>query len=204
MVSWSAELLAGIVAGYNNSVSFGTTNDASLGGNAGLDAAGNVGINIAAGDSNVQANQLALASASGALATATASSNQAAFGNVTSNNAVHDTIVNTVDVSLSGDATGTYTGTADQVGDVYLDTWDSSPTHPGGSNTGHIDVDNQVQGAQDLGSKASDNEKSLLALVKMLRRQELHVADAARLLEQHIDWEDPRGVDSLRQLVASI
>ena len=62
----------------------------------------------------------------------------------------------------------------------------------------------EVQGAQDLGSKASDNEKSLLALVKMLRRQELHVADAARLLEQHIDWEDPRGVDSLRQLVASI
>ena len=144
-----AETFSNQVAGYNNSVSFGTTNDASLGGNAGLDAAGNVGINIAAGDSNVQANQLALASASGALATATASSNQAAFGNVTSNNAVHDTIVNTVDVSLSGDATGTYTGTADQVGDVYLDTWDSSPTHPGGSNTGHIDVDNQVQGAQD-------------------------------------------------------
>ena len=144
-----AETFSNQVAVYNRTHSYGTTNDASLGGNAGLDAAGNIGMNIAAGDSNVQANQLALASASGALATATASSNQAAFGNYTSNGAVRDTLVNTVDVALSGEGSGTYNGTSDQVGDVYLDTWDSSPTHPGGSNTGHIDVDNQVQGAQD-------------------------------------------------------
>ena len=144
-----AETFSNQVAAYNTTLSYGTTNDASLGGNAGLDAAGNIGINIAAGDSNVQANQLALASASGALATATASSNQAAYGNFTSNDAVRDTIINTVDVALSGDASGTYNGTSDQVGDVYLDTWDSSATHPGGNNTGHIDVDNQAQGAQD-------------------------------------------------------
>ena len=144
-----AETFSNQVAAYNSTHSYGTTNDASLGGNAGLDAAGNIGINIAAGDSNVQANQLALASASGALATATASSNQVAYGNHTSNEAVRDTIVNTVDVALSGDGSGTYNGTSDQVGDVYLDTWDSSATHPGGNNTGHIDVDNQAQGAQD-------------------------------------------------------
>jgi len=144
-----AETFSNQVAAYNSTHSYGTTNDASLGGNAGLDAAGNIGINIAAGDSNVQANQLALASASGALATATASSDQVAYGNHTSNEAVRDTIVNTVDVALSGDGSGTYNGTSDQVGDVYLDTWDSSATHPGGNNTGHIDVDNQAQGAQD-------------------------------------------------------
>ena len=143
-----AETFSNQVAAYNSTHSYGTTNDASLGGNAGLDAAGNIGINIAAGDSNVQANQLALASASGALATATASSNQVAYGNYTSNEAVRDTIVNTVDVVLSGDATGTYNGTSDQVGDVYLDTW-TDEVHPGGDNTGHIDVDNQAQGAQD-------------------------------------------------------
>jgi|GEM_PF-908188 len=144
-----AETFSNQAAIHNSTYSYGTTNDASLGGNAGLDAAGNIGVNIAAGDSNVQANQLALASASGALATATASSNQAAYGNSTSNQPVRDTIENTIDVSLSGQASGTYSGTSDQVGDVYLDTWDSSPTHPGGSNTGHIDVDSQVQGAQD-------------------------------------------------------
>jgi len=143
-----AETFSNQVAAYNTTYSYGTTNDASLGGNAGLDAAGNIGINIAAGDSNVQANQLALASASGALATATASSNQVAYGNHTSNEAVRDTIVNTVDVALSGDATGNYSGTSDQVGDVYLDTW-TDEIHPGGDNTGHIDVDNQAQGAQD-------------------------------------------------------
>jgi hypothetical protein len=143
-----AETFSNQVAAYNTTYSYGTTNDASLGGNAGLDAAGNIGINIAAGDSNVQANQLALASASGALATATASSNQVAYGNHTSNEAVRDTIVNTVDVALSGDATGNYSGTSDQVGDVYLDTW-TDEIHPGGDNTGHIDEDNQAQGAQD-------------------------------------------------------
>jgi len=144
-----AETFSNQIAAYNRTHGYGTTNDASLGGNAGLDAAGNIGINIAAGDSNVQTNQLALASASGALATATASSNQVAYGNYTGNHAVRDTIVNTVDVALSGDGSGSYNGTSDQVGDVYLDTWDSSPTHPGGNNTGHIDVDNQAQGAQD-------------------------------------------------------
>ena len=143
-----AETFSNQVAAYNSTFSYGTTNDASLGGNAGQDAAGNVGINIAAGDNNVQANQLALASASGALATATASSNQAAYGNDTSNEAVRDTIINTVDVALSGDGSGTYNGTSDQVGDVYLDTW-TDEIHPGGDNTGHIDVDNQAQGAQD-------------------------------------------------------
>ena len=144
-----AETFSNQVAAYNTTYSKGTTNDASLGGNAGLDAAGNIGINIAAGDSNVQANQLALASASGALATATASSNQVAYGNYTSNEPARDMIINTVDVALSGEGSGSYNGTSDQVGDVYLDTWDSSATHPGGNNTGHIDVDNQAQGAQD-------------------------------------------------------
>lgn len=143
-----AETFSNQVAAYNSTYSYGTTNNASLGGNAGQDAAGNVGINIGAGDNNVQANQLALASASGALATATASSNQAAYGNDTSNEAVRDTIINTVDVALSGDGSGTYNGTSDQVGDVYLDTW-TDEIHPGGDNTGHIDVDNQAQGAQD-------------------------------------------------------
>lgn len=66
------------------------------------------------------------------------------------------------------------------------------------------EVPKDIAGAQDLGAKAGSAEKSLMALLKMLRRQELHVADATRLLEQHIDWEDSRGVDMLRQLVGNL
>jgi hypothetical protein len=53
-----------------------------------------------------------------------------------------------MEVTLTGTASGTYEGIADQRGDVFLDTWEDQ-THPGGSNTGHVDVDDQVQGAQD-------------------------------------------------------
>ena len=77
-----------------------------------------------------RANQLALASASGALATATASSNQAAYGNYTSNKRSEIPLSTRVDVALAATDPEPTTGTSDQVGDVYLDTWDSSSDSP--------------------------------------------------------------------------
>ncbi len=145
-----AETFSNQAAAGNVTDSYGASNSATLGDNVAKDATGNIGINIAAGGSNVQANQLSIASASGALATATASSNQGVYGNTTNNAAMASDEVETLnaEITLSGSATGSYEGTSDQVGDVYLDTWDEQG-HPGGNNTGHVDVDSEAQGAQD-------------------------------------------------------
>ncbi|MEJ2060321.1 MAG: hypothetical protein P8Y64_07520 [Gammaproteobacteria bacterium] len=54
----------------------------------------------------------------------------------------------------SGNASGDTSGTSDQRGNVYLDIWNAgsngSVTHPTDTGAiGHVDVDNQAQGAQD-------------------------------------------------------
>lgn len=131
---------------YNNENPSSGTNDAFLGDNVGSGFSGNIGVNVVAGNNNAQANQLALAENSGVMALATASSNQSVHDNLSVGQGSTDDAE--MEVVLSGSATGTYKGIADQRGDVYLDTWEDQ-LHPGGSNTGHVDVDDEVQGAQD-------------------------------------------------------
>lgn len=131
---------------YNNENPSSGTNDAWLGDDVGAGFKGNIGVNVVAGNNNAQANQLALAENSGVMALATASSSQAVYNNLSVGQGSTEDA--SMEVTLTGTATGTYEGIADQRGDVYLDTWEDQ-THPGGSNTGHVDVDDQVQGAQD-------------------------------------------------------
>ena len=131
---------------YNNENPSSGTNDAYVGDSVGSGFSGNIGVNVVAGNNNAQANQLALAENSGVMALATASSNQSVHDNLSVGQG--STEGSEMEVSLSGELSGTYEGIADQRGDVYLDTWEEQ-THPGGSNTGHVDVDDQVQGAQD-------------------------------------------------------
>ena len=131
---------------YSNENPSSGTNDAWVGDSVGSGFSGNIGVNVVAGQNNAQANQLALAENSGVMALATASSNQSVHDNLSVGQG--STEGSEMEVSLSGELSGTYEGIADQRGDVYLDTWEEQ-THPGGSNTGHVDVDDQVQGAQD-------------------------------------------------------
>ncbi|MGU2438542.1 hypothetical protein ACTVZD_32630, partial [Pseudomonas aeruginosa] len=83
----------------------------------------------------------------GQYSTAGSAASQTSTGNTTVNSANY--AYGGTYVSLKLNADGSYKGTSDQIGDVYLDTWEGQ-THPGGSNTGHIDVDSQAQGAKDL------------------------------------------------------
>ena len=131
---------------YSNENPSSGTNDAFLGDSVGSGFSGNIGVNVVAGNNNAQANQLALAENSGVMALATASSNQSVHDNLSVGQGSTDDAE--MEVVLSGSATGAYKGIADQRGDVYLDTWQDQ-LHPGGSNTGHVDVDDEVQGAQD-------------------------------------------------------
>lgn len=131
---------------YRNENPSSGTNDAWVGDSVGSGFSGNIGVNVVAGNNNAQANQLALAENSGVMALATASSNQAVYNNLSVGQG--STEESEMEVTLTGTASGTYEGIADQRGDVYLDTWEEE-IHPGGANTGHVDVDSDAQGAQD-------------------------------------------------------
>lgn len=161
-----AESISNQNAEMNQTVNLATRNNASLSGNALSNASGNIGVNIASGNSNLQANSLsASVNSSGTMADANVSSRQLGDHNQTTNTGANYTVYDTTNVTLhgtltggsygvayggySGSASGTTHGVSDQIGNVYPDTW-TGDTHPGGTQTGHIDLDNQVQGGSDL------------------------------------------------------
>ncbi|WP_339513526.1 hypothetical protein [Pseudomonas sp. RL_15y_Pfl2_60] len=128
-------------------------------------ASGNVGANIAAGTYNQQKNDMAAAVSAGAFSTASSTATQSISGNTTNNNATLD--YGSAKVTLGMAAIGGYKGKSDQIGDVYLDSWEGEG-HPGGSNTGHVDLDSDAQGAQDLnkdGGALAFNEEGVIGLL---------------------------------------
>ncbi|MCO5626195.1 hypothetical protein LF841_30155, partial [Pseudomonas aeruginosa] len=134
-------------SGYGNTLNnYSNPNTASLS-NSANNVSGNLGVNVAAGNFNQQKNDLAAAVSNGQYSTAGSAASQTSTGNTTVNSANY--AYGGTYVSLKLNADGSYKGTSDQIGNVYLDTWEGQ-THPGGSNTGHIDVDSQAQGAKDL------------------------------------------------------
>lgn len=131
----------------NNVTNVGVPNTAALN-NSGAGASGNLGINIAAGTSNQQKNDMAIASSETAYtAAATVDINQNSVGNNTSNLATVE--YSSQQVTLTLEASGGYEGVSDQIGDVYPDIWTSTP-HPSGSANGHFDLDTETQGGTDL------------------------------------------------------
>lgn len=120
--------------------------NAHMSGNALRSASGNIAVNIAAGNSNLQANSLAASvNTSGTLAEATVTSHQTLDHNVTTQQGTFEKVYDTVNVTMVGGMFGGYQGTSDQYGDVYLDSWDGPLPHTSGENTGHVDVDTEVQ-----------------------------------------------------------
>ena len=149
---------------YNNENPSSGTNDAWVGDSVGSGFSGNIGVNVVAGQNNAQANQLALAENSGVMALATASSNQSVHDNVSVGQGSTEDA--SMEVTLAGTASGSYEGISDQYGDQYPDTW-SGNTHTGGAQTGHIDLDSAVQGAEDRfndGGALSFNELGDISL----------------------------------------
>ncbi|MGN6225815.1 MAG: adhesin [Dyella sp.] len=158
---------------FNDTMNAGVTNAAGLGGNAFQNASGNIGVNVTSGNNNQQKNAMAASVATTRFAQATVSSNQASAHNTVSNAGFVQQYTDTVDVSMSGDVSGyslgygsggyvgssygsysgttssTLQGTADQIGNVYPDMWTGN-SHPGGTQTGHFDLDTQTQGGSDL------------------------------------------------------
>ena len=146
--SSDAEIFARQDVQSNWAHNLGTTNVASLGGNALQSATGNIGVNISAGNSNQQKNDLAASVAVARMATATVAVKQMNDHNRTVNSPIDRQTVTNTAVRLDFAARGIYSGISDQKGNQYPDTWTGN-THPSGIQTGHIDLDSAVQGAQD-------------------------------------------------------
>jgi hypothetical protein len=148
--------------------------DATLGGNTLRDASGNIAVNIAAGNSNLQANSLAASvNTSGTMAEATVSSQQTQDHNFTSQQGMLEKVYDRVNVTMVGGMVGGYQGTSDQIGDLYADSW-TGDTHPDGTQTGHIDFDNEAQGAVDLnddGGAFAFNEEGTIGLLGVFSGQ---------------------------------
>lgn len=162
----------------------GQTNTANVGDAAFADATGNIGVNVTAGNNNQQKNNLAASVATSRYASAAVSSNQTSTGNAVSNAPKRDIQYDKVWMTLRGDVkggtiargwgeyegetSGSYAGdgNAYQSGNFYLDTWDGELDHPNGESTGHIDLDNEIQGAvahptkQGVGGIAFDTVES--------------------------------------------
>lgn len=158
---------------FNDTMNSGVTNAAGLGGNAFQNASGNLGVNVTSGNNNQQKNAMAASVATTRFAQATVSSNQASGHNSVSNAGFVQQYNDTVDVSMNGSVSGyslgfgsggyqgssqgsysgstssTISGNADQIGNVYPDMWTGN-SHPGGTQTGHFDLDTQTQGGSDL------------------------------------------------------
>jgi hypothetical protein len=163
--SSDAEVFANQSASSNHTTNLANTNAATLGGSALANASGNIGVNISAGNSNQQKNDLAASVAVARMATATVQANQSNGNNTTSNSPIQTETTEYRQVSLalnaggtywggglggySGSASGTTAGTSDQIGNVYPDIWTGS-SHPGGVADGHFDLDTQTQGGSDL------------------------------------------------------
>lgn len=108
--SADAEIFAHQTAGGNITTNLGSTNSAALGGSALANASGNIGVNISAGNSNQQKNDLAISVGTARVATATASVDQVNGNNSTNNQTVANNVVVLAPVDLTVTSTGTYSG----------------------------------------------------------------------------------------------
>lgn len=144
-------------AGSGNLTSnVGVTNNANIGGNAFESASGNIAVNVTSGNNNLQKNALSASVATTNYATASVSSNQHSAGNVVENNGLAQKYTDTVEVAMGGTVSGYSlaigeggyegSGNAYQSSNFYADSWVGG-SHPGGGSTGHVDFDNQSQGA---------------------------------------------------------
>lgn len=144
--SGDAEIFSKQQGVFNGTLNKGSTNSASLGGASFSGATGNIGVNIASGNNNVQANNMAASVASGSLGEASVSNVQQSGHNMTLNQSVVENTVDTVEVGLALDATGTYDGQSQLAGPYYPEIWKDDGSHANGDNAelwGHIDFDGQ-------------------------------------------------------------
>ncbi|MGL4711353.1 MAG: hypothetical protein ACRCWP_01970 [Shewanella sp.] len=153
--SGDAEIFSEQKGTFNETLNKGSPNFASLSGNSFKGATGNIGVNVAAGNNNVQANNMVASVANGRLGEASVSNLQQSGHNGTLNQSVVENRVENrvekVEVGLSLNAEGTYKGSSEMTSQYYPEIWiDADGKHNTGDEKlfGHIDFD-QSNGSGD-------------------------------------------------------
>lgn len=194
-----AEVFVNQQGSGNATTNLGVTNDAAIGGNAFANASGNIGVNVTSGNNNAQKNALAASVATSAYAQSSVSSNQVSTGNTVSNAPKVEEAAETLQFTMSGSVTGTTSasgqgsyagrGNAYQQDNFYLDTWDGALPHANGEETGHMDMDGDIQNAVDnpyrdgVGGIAFDTDEE-----GTLDYEEMGMADLEASLSGSIDF----------------
>lgn len=167
--SGDAEIFSNQTSMTNYTDNYASTNTAGVGGDAFAGASGNIGVNVASGNNNVQANNMAASVYNGRLGEASVSNNQVTGGNMTMNTGVVEDTYAQVQVSLALDATGTYSGDSEMTSQYYPEIWlDPDGEHDSGNETlwGHIDFDQDTPsgGNDDADETMTFHEEGELAL----------------------------------------
>jgi hypothetical protein len=145
--SGDAEIFSTQAGGFNAVLNEASTNTSTIDGAAFMNATGNIGVNVAAGDNNIQANNMAASAYSGALGEASVSNVQQTGHNVTMNWSVVEDSVEFININLALDASGGYGGSSVLEPDYYPEIWTGNGQHGNGGSTlwGHIDFDGDGQ-----------------------------------------------------------
>jgi hypothetical protein len=144
--SGDAEIFSTQMGGFNGVWNEASTNTSTINGASFMNASGNIGVNVAAGNNNIQANNMAASSYNGRLGEASVSNVQSTGHNGTMNIGVVQDSVEYVDVDLVLDAGGTYEGTS-ALNDAYYPEiiLEGDGEHNSGTGTvvGHVDFDTE-------------------------------------------------------------
>lgn len=152
--SGDAEIFSNQQAYRNRVRNHASTNKAVIRDDAFRDASGNIGVNVAAGDNNIQANNLALSTYRGNLGEASISNYQSSGHNITHNESVVEDSVERISVGLRLNAGGSYRGTSTLAAPYYPEIWLDDGSHGNGDGAiriGHLDFDrNNPSGSRDM------------------------------------------------------
>lgn len=168
--SVDAEIASNQYSGVNAVNNQGNHNNANIENGSLSNSAGNLGVNVAAGNSNMQANNFAVSYGESAnLAVSTVDNKQFTESNITNNETLltRREAVN-VGVTMVGGAFGGYEGTSVQSNDVYPEIWQggtASQNHGEGNYWGHLDFDNKSDSGQDGRFEFADKGDISLGLV---------------------------------------
>ncbi|MDD8061148.1 MULTISPECIES: hypothetical protein [Shewanella] len=147
--SGDAEIFSTQVGGFNTVWNDASTNTSTIDGAAFMNATGNIGVNVAAGNNNLQANNMAAATYQGALGEASVSNVQQTGHNYSDNLSVVQDSVEYINVDLAFNTdleNSGYSGLSTLVPGYYPEIWTDDGVHDNGDTSelwGHIDFDDE-------------------------------------------------------------
>ncbi|GGB54312.1 hypothetical protein K8B83_20520 [Shewanella inventionis] len=160
--SGDAEIFSTQIGGFNTVWNDASTNTSTIDGASFMNATGNIGVNVASGNNNIQANNMAASTYNGALGEASVSNVQQTGHNYSDNLSVVQGSIEYAQVTLDLNAEGTYDGGSALAEPYYPEIiLEGNGEHNSGPGevVGHIDFDSE--NASSPGMMTFDEEGDL-------------------------------------------